>query len=69
MQDDKKLLTQLEATAERKVDKFGVKWFRYPGDTFFQSKDIDRIKLVERLLITTTLSENQIIEKIKVELS
>lgn len=68
MKDDKQLLADLEAYAERKTDKFGIKWFRYSGDTFFQSKDLDRIKLVQRLIDTTKLTEAQIIEKIKVDL-
>lgn len=61
-------LKELEANAERNTDKFGVKWFRYPGDTFFQSNDINRINLVQRLKDTTKLTEAQIIEKIKVDL-
>lgn len=51
-----------------KPDKFGIKWVIYPGDTFWQTTDIKRFKLVQRLMETTNLSEEQIAEKIKVDL-
>lgn len=50
MQTEKELLVKLEKEADRRTDRHGIKWFRYQGDKFWQTKDIEKVEKSKKLL-------------------